>query len=136
MQELMFYFLQQNRLRFMLIWYTKPIKLHMQNRHNKNCKHVLFLESYFFHLDILWEKTFSCTDKSIFIGLYLFKKLWKQVLVLTRAMLWVCSNNRLQQKSCFLYVPTQSIYTMWRMIISNKVEKNYTNTFRGRKGIT
>ena len=71
MQELMFYFLQQNRLRFMLLWYTKPIKLHMQNRHNKNCKHVLFLESYFFHLDILWEKTFSCTDKSIFIDSFL-----------------------------------------------------------------
>ena len=65
MQELMFYFLQQNRLRFMLIWYTKPIKLHMQNRHNKNCKHVLFLESYFFHLDILWEKTFSLRSRRL-----------------------------------------------------------------------
>ena len=49
--------------------------------------------------------------------LQLLKKLWKQVSVLTGAMLWVCSNNRLQQKSCFLYIPTQSIYTMWRMII-------------------
>ena len=53
--------------------------------------------------------------------------------LLTRAMLWVCSNNRLQQKSCFLYIPTQSIYTMWRTIIWNKVEKNYTKTFTGRR---
>ena len=53
--------------------------------------------------------------------------------LLTRAMLWVCSNNRLQQKSCFLYVPTQSIYIMWRTIIWNKVEKNYTKTFTGRR---
>ena len=50
MQEITFYFLQQNRLRFMVIWHNNPIKSKVHNRPNKNCKHVLSPKRFFFWL--------------------------------------------------------------------------------------